>query len=149
MVNPFPNANLTVMFRSSVELSNAVCLPETHRLPVNGISLCKVFSVDLAGDGGVPPASEQIREQFSLTVKKPLVLFNVIENNDKKDSVVEHSFNFHLAEYTKLPELDFQLKVDAAQPVKKENVPFRMKNLIWSDVKIQLLLKPMPSASGL
>lgn len=44
-----------------MELGNAECLSEIHSLTVNGISLCeKAFSVDLAGDGGVPPAREQV-----------------------------------------------------------------------------------------
>jgi len=49
------------MFCSSVELSNAVCLSEIHRLGKQYLLVQKVFSVDLAGDGQGPPASEQVR----------------------------------------------------------------------------------------
>lgn len=79
-----------------MELSNAVCSSEIHWLLGNGISLYKkVFSL-LAGDGDgeMFPFNEQVgnTELFSLTVKKSLVFFNV-ENHDKADSNVEHSFN--------------------------------------------------------
>lgn len=47
MVNQFPNANLT-MFWSPHAASKQYLLVQ------------KVFSVDSAGDGGVPPASEQV-----------------------------------------------------------------------------------------
>lgn len=66
MVNPFPNANLTVIFWSSVELSNAVCFSEIHWLLGNGFSLSnKVFSA-LAGHGALSPFSEQMGNTVSL-----------------------------------------------------------------------------------
>lgn len=66
MAKPFPNANLTVMFWSSVELSNAVCSSEIHWLLGNGISLCKKVFFALAGDRGVSPFRGEVGNTVSL-----------------------------------------------------------------------------------